>query len=279
MTIGFRATFLVPALAAALLPAADASAAQASLLWDYTASGAAGFALYCGTSSGSGSYTNRIDVGNTTSYTLTGLADAATYFCSAVAYDSGRQESLYSNEVRIDTALLVTDPTPVPSPLGDTTIWRATAVPQQPGFPERQPVELGVKFRADIDGSIIAIRFFKSTSNTGIHVASLWTTNGVLLARTTFDSETASGWQQVNFSTPVPIAAGTVYVASYHTNTGFYAGDNGYFAAGVDNGPLHALQNGVDGGNGVYAYGSDIVFPTNTYKATNYWVDVVFKAK
>jgi len=80
-------------------------------------------------------------------------------------------------------------------------------------------------------------------------------------------------------STPVPIAAGTVYVASYHTNTGFYAGDNGYFAAGVDNGPLHALQNGVDGGNGVYAYGSDIVFPTNTYKATNYWVDVVFKAK
>src|SRR5690242_18982408 len=127
MSIGFRATFLVPALAAALSPAAEASAAQASLLWDYTASGAAGFALYCGTSSGS--YTNRIDVGNTTSYTLTGLADAATYFCSAVAYDSGRQDSLYSNEVRIDTAPLVTDPIPVPSPLGVTTIWRDTAVP------------------------------------------------------------------------------------------------------------------------------------------------------
>jgi len=277
VTIGFRATFLVPALATALLPAAEASAAQASLLWDYAASGAAGFALYCGTSSGR--YTNRIDVGNTIRYTLTGLAEKATYFCSAVAYDSGGQESLYSNELRIDTAPAIPDPTPVPAPLGYTTIWRDTAVPEQPGFPERQPVELGVKFRADIQGSITGIRFFKSALNTGIHIANLWAANGVLLARATFNGETASGWQQVDFSTPVPIAAGSVYVASYHTDNGYYAGDNNYFAAGVDNGPLHALQNGVDGGNGVYAYGSATTFPTNTYKATNYWVDVVFKAK
>jgi hypothetical protein len=39
---------------------------------------------------------------------------------------------------------------------------------------------------------------------------------------------------------------------------------------------LHALQDGVSGGNGVFQYGSSSVFPTNSYNATNYWVDVVF---
>ena len=97
-----------------------------------------------------------------------------------------------------------------------------------------------------------------------------------MLASATFINETASGWQQVNFSTPVPITANTVYMASYHTNTGHYAGDNNYFAAtGVDSAPLHALKDGVAGGNGVYAYGANGV-SRNTYRSTNYWVDVVF---
>ena len=41
--------------------------------------------------------------------------------------------------------------------------------------------------------------------------------SGTLLASATFTNESASGWQQVNFSNPVPITAGTTYVASYHT--------------------------------------------------------------
>ncbi len=58
---------------------------------------------------------------------------------------------------------------------------------------------------------------------------------------------------------------------------GRYAADQTYFnASGVTNGPLTALQTGVDGGNGVYAYGSNFTFPTGTYNGTNYWVDVVF---
>jgi hypothetical protein len=51
-----------------------------------------------------------------------------------------------------------------------------------------------------------------------------------------------------------------------------------YFATtGVDNPPLHALQDGVDGGNGVYRYGTAGSFPNQTYQSENYWVDVVFK--
>src|SRR5262249_13941998 len=37
-----------------------------------------------------------------------------------------------------------------------------------------------------------------------------------------------------------------------------------------------ALQDGVDGGNGVFVYGSGGVFPTQSYRSANYFVDVVF---
>src|SRR5262249_6943376 len=48
---------------------------------------------------------------------------------------------------------------------------------------------------------------------------------------------------------------------------------------GVTNGPLHALANSEDpGGNGVYGYGSTSGFPSQTFNANNYWVDVVFIA-
>ena len=40
-------------------------------------------------------------------------------------------------------------------------------------------------------------------------------------------------------------------------------------------GPLQALPDGADGGNGVYVYGNT-AFPSNTYQASNYWVDIVF---
>jgi PKD repeat protein len=158
------------------------------------------------------------------------------------------------------------------------TVWPSSAVPKVAADPDTTPVELGMKFTADRSGSITGIRFYKSSANTGTHVGSLWTTSGQLLARATFSNETASGWQQVNFATPVSIQANTVYVASYHTNAGRYSGDNNYFAnAGVDRAPLHALRNGVSGNNGVYAYGPNPVFPSSSYLATNYWVDVVFK--
>ncbi len=46
----------------------------------------------------------------------------------------------------------------------------------------------------------------------------------------------------------------------------------------MDNAPLHALANGVSGGNGVYSYGTGSAFPNQTFNSSNYWVDVVFEA-
>ncbi len=137
-------------------------------------------------------------------------------------------------------------------------------------------VELGVKIRSDIAGYITSVRFYKNSGDTSAHTGSLWSASGQLLATGTFTNESASGWQQLNFSTPVAVAANTTYVASYHTGSGYYT-SNYYFAnEGVNNGTLHELQAGVDGPDGVYYYGSGGIFPTQTWESSNYWVDVVF---
>ena len=75
------------------------------------------------------------------------------------------------------------------------------------------------------------------------------------------------------------ITSNTVYVASYHANAGHYSADHNYFLGkGVDNPPLHALADGVSGGNGVYAYGTSSGFPNQSWNGSNYWVeDVVFQ--
>lgn len=163
------------------------------------------------------------------------------------------------------------------APAGTYTLWGSTATPTLLADPDTSPVELGVKFQSNVDGLISGIRFYKSATNTGTHVGSLWTSTGQRLAEAEFSDETASGWQQVNFAKPVAITAGTVYVASYYAPNGRYSVDEEYFALAYTSGPLSALSDGENGGNGVYLYGSS-GFPTNTYRASNYWVDVVFAA-
>ncbi|MBE9014660.1 DUF4082 domain-containing protein [Chroococcidiopsidales cyanobacterium LEGE 13417] len=153
--------------------------------------------------------------------------------------------------------------------------WNDTATPTTAASSDAQAVELGVKFKSDLNGYITGIRFYKGSGNTGTHIGNLWTSAGQLLTTATFSNETATGWQQVNFSQPVAINANTVYVASYHTSSGRYAINEGYFTSSIDSPPLHFLRDGESGGNGVYKYGTT-GFPTNTYRASNYWVDVTF---
>ncbi len=156
--------------------------------------------------------------------------------------------------------------------------WSSSTIPGTPSVNDPNAVELGVKFSIDLDGLITGIRFYKGSTNTGTHVGHLWTSTGAQLATATFSGETASGWQQVNFSTPVPVTAGTVYVASYYAPNGNYAATNSpeFGASGVDAPPVHLLKSGVSGANGVYLYGAGGGFPSSSFNDTNYWVDVVF---
>ncbi|MEJ0084588.1 MAG: DUF4082 domain-containing protein [Pseudomonadota bacterium] len=162
-------------------------------------------------------------------------------------------------------------------PVCPCSIWSGSATPAVASDSDTGSVELGVKFRSDINGYIKGIRFYKGAANGGTHTGTLWSASGAALAQATFVDETGSGWQQVLFTTPVPVTANTVYVASYHAPVGGYSYTAAQFeSVGVDNGILHALSSPVASGNGLYNYSSEVSFPASSFNATNYWVDVVF---
>jgi methionine-rich copper-binding protein CopC len=219
-------------------------------------------------------------VSGTTSYDST--AQRATFTPSAAlasgtsytATVSGAKD-LAGNTMTSTSWSFTTAATPPPS--CPCSIWNSTATPANPSEPDSSAVEVGVKFRADVAGKVTGVRFYKGTGNTGTHVGHLWSSTGTLLGTVTFSGETASGWQQAPFTTPVSITAGTTYVVSYYAPAGHYADDVGYFSgSGVDNGPLHALADGVSGANGVYRYGTGGGFPTSSWQGSNYWVDLTF---
>jgi hypothetical protein len=155
------------------------------------------------------------------------------------------------------------------------TLMAPSATPATPAASDVKAVELGVRFKADVNGYISGVRFYKGATNTGVHVGSLWTTAGTKLATVTFSGESASGWQQATFSSPVPVTAGTTYVVSYHTNVGRYSYTTGVFSNGgaLNSGPLHAPT----GSNGAFLYGANSVFPSSpSTTGVNYFVDAIF---
>jgi hypothetical protein len=89
-------------LSTTLLFIADAHAAQVMLAWDRnTQSGITGYKVYYGIASGN--YTYNQDVGNVTTYTVTGLNSGTTYYFVATDYTASNTESGYSNEVSTTT--------------------------------------------------------------------------------------------------------------------------------------------------------------------------------
>jgi type IV pilus assembly protein PilY1 len=103
----------------------SALAAQIKLAWDANSeSDLAGYKVYYGTSPQS--YAGSVDVGNVTSYTLTGLSQGQTYYVAMTAYNTSGSESGYSSEVSgvaTETTLPVseTPPTVTPSPTSEPT--------------------------------------------------------------------------------------------------------------------------------------------------------------
>jgi len=215
----------------------------------------------------SGASCSDISGATSSSYTLTTADVGQTVVSVVTASNAGGSDSQASG-----ASAVIAGPTVPPS---TNSIWPASAVPATITASDSAAVELGLKFQSTVSTTVTGVQFYKSPTNTGTHTGSLWSSTGRLLDTVTFTNETASGWQQANFATPVAIAANTTYVVSYHTNVGSYSDDTGYFEnQGVVTGSLQALSNTAAGGNGVYAYGPS-AFPSQTYEASNYWVDVV----
>ena len=208
-------------------------------------------------------------VSNTTSVATISSAGLATGVSAG-----STQITASLNGVSSTTSLTISNSAP-PSTNG-LSLFSRNAVPRVMNVAAGSPLELGMKFTADRNGFIAGVRYYKGSGDGGPHVASLWSSTGKLLAQATFVNETVTGWQQVNFTTPVAITANTVYVVSYHSATGYYSYDPSYFSgATINNPPLHGLWNAVST-NGVYAYGAGSTFPYAGSAGANFWVDVVF---
>jgi hypothetical protein len=149
-------------------------------------------------------------------------------------------------------------------------LFATNAIPATVAADDGAAVELGVRFTPSVNGTMIGVRYYQGPGNTGTHTGSLWTSTGTLLATVIFASGTGSGWQNASFEAPVAVTAGTTYVVSYFAPNGHYAADGSFFTSPWSNGPLTAPGSN----NGLFKYGGG--FPTDTWQATNYWVDPLF---
>jgi hypothetical protein len=103
---------------------AAAASNSVTLAWNPSPStGALGYYVCAGVASGQ--YTNRVDVGNVTNATLSGLQKNTTYYLTVVAYGTQSQESPPSNEVQYSL--------PTNSPAPTLGLLSAGANPALPG--------------------------------------------------------------------------------------------------------------------------------------------------
>ncbi len=191
--------------------------------------------------------------------------------------DSGNIEDEGTAPAANAVNVTVGPPAPPNCPCSVFETSQTPALTNQQDAGAENGIVLGMRFKSNVDGFINAIRFYKSSLDVGTHTGKIWSDNGTLLAEVTFASEPAIGWVEQALDEPLAITANTLYVVSYHSQQGFYSKTNDYFSVEILNGPLTATKDGPpNGSNGVYLYNANHNFPTESFQADNYWVDVVF---
>ena len=228
-----------------------------------------------------------------TSFTLTGPGGASV--AATVSYNASTNVATLTPSdplsgagtfvARVDTAVKSGDGISLAAPVSWTfstaacpcQLFSVVAQPASQNLPTRDgrggtgpwTYEFGVKVTVDQPMTLAAIRFWKSSAETGTHVGNVWTTSGTLLGSVTFTNESASGWQQQALTTPLSLQAGSVYIVSVNANAFFSVSPLG-LQSQVVAGPLRSV---ADGANGVFGSAAG-VFPNQTYNSTNYFVDM-----
>ncbi|HTZ06674.1 MAG TPA: DUF4082 domain-containing protein [Gaiellaceae bacterium] len=132
------------------------------------------------------------------------------------------------------------------------------------------PVELGVRFTTSQSVQIVGVRVYRVDD--GPVTGSLWDASGNRIAGATAFAGTAThSWQDVMFPSPVAMAPGQTFVASYFAPTPSYAYQHDAFTGGgITAGPITALQSAPSALNGIYCYTG--CFPQDSFRDSNYWV-------
>jgi hypothetical protein len=244
----------------------------------------------------SASFTEAIDTSTLSGFTLT--APGGSSVPTTVSYDAAKRTATLhaTGDLAASTAYTATLSTAVKSTRGialtapltwtfstsscPCRLFDASLQPADKNLDVRNyrggagpfSLEMGTKVTVTTGARIEAVRFYKDVNETGAHVGHVWSSDGTLLASTTFANETASGWQEQALTTPLPLSPGATYVVSVGLNSRFVM-TGGALASERVNGPLHSV---ADGKNGVWGDAAGD-FPTFTWGSSNYFVDTVVR--
>ena len=130
--------------------------------------------------------------------------------------------------------------------------------------------ELGVKFISSQTAEITAIRFYKMPGETGSHTGKIWNSSGSLITTVNFTSETSSGWQTAQLTTPLIISPNTIYIVSVNSNS-VYPIEQNQLSVPITNSFLSTV---ADGNNGVFNETVGL-FPNQSYNNSNYFIDIL----
>lgn len=186
-------------------------------------------------------------------------------------------------------------------------VWLPTAMPQAPqvsalsscptdplshltpyntSVGDNAAINVGVKFEVRGAPSVQGVKFYKTSANTGTHIAHLYdVTTSTDLASEEFVSETGSGWQTVSFDSNIPVRDDHSYMVWVSMPNGNYAADSAY-AGGNNYFGDYAWTHGAfgdsedvvripTGNRGVYTYSSDHTAVPGNANEANYWVSPV----
>ena len=149
---------------------------------------------------------------------------------------------------------------------GASAFTSAMAALNPPGFLQNTT---GVMFKMTATQTAAAIRFWKVVGDTATtRTVGLYSSGGVLLASGTSIDEPSSGWVSVPIQATA-LNSGSTYVAAMFSPAGAFAYQYQFFAAPISSSSAVASANA-----GVYVYGPAMMFPTNFYLASGYFIDV-----
>ena len=156
------------------------------------------------------------------------------------------------------------------------SLFSEAAVPEEFTGTYYGAAGLGIKFVPAVDGFVTGVKYYKSSASAA-QGATLSLPDGTALATGAFTGQSHRGWQRMTFATPVPVTAGTTYLAWTTSHVRYYFGTEGYFQSGGVTTPRLTAPGGPGSPNGMFGSKDEIQadFP-RTSTNHNYWVDVVF---
>ena len=205
-------------LALLLLAPASFAARSVTLAWDPSPeSNLAGYRLKYGNSSGS--YTQTVDVGNTTSATVPELLEGNTYYFTVTAINSSSMESVPSNEVSVTVTVSVNQP---PSVALTSPVDGGSAV---------APATISLSANAaDSDGTVSRVEFYNGATKLGEDTSSPFTyqfnvtsAGSYTFTAKAFDNQglsTQSGGISITVTVPPPASFSPGSISSVTFNPG-----------------------------------------------------------